>query len=145
MNLFTFSFKGWEEKSSNYLNISVLNTVRERQHWYMKYYRANLSVQEPVMQYKKINAPTVTEVSYQFGKRPSYKFLNRLVDIFRKERSTNHLSPCHALFNWMWLSPYNAEKKNVQKVRIFIIQKLVLISEFKKSWKVPETTKFSPI
>lgn len=103
----------------------------------MKYYRAKPSIQEQIAQYKKINAQIVPKVGCQFGKWPSYKFFSRLVDIGRKERFSNHSLTCYAVFKWMWLYPYNTEKKNVQKVREFIIQKIVLICKFEKQEKIP--------
>ena len=92
-------FKGREEKLNNYLNIFVLSTVKEKKHLHMKYYRANLSIQEPIAQHRKINEQIVTKIGHQFGQLPSCNFLTRLVDILGKERFTNHSSPCYSLFN----------------------------------------------
>lgn len=33
----------------------------------MKYYRANLSIQEPIAQHRKINEQIVTKIGHQFG------------------------------------------------------------------------------
>lgn len=53
VNLLTFSFKS-RKKSNNYFNTFVLNTVRERQHLYVIYDRAKISIEKPIAQ-SKIN------------------------------------------------------------------------------------------